>query len=175
MVFVVMLAMIFSTVFSYAASDPAVVLVNPTSGGTVYANNFLISIKITAPKTIKVSVYEELQEVNGVKTSVDINSLISADGTLNTSNLTSVSVITPSAFTCTNNLSFFTKQINGLKPGLYRIKIDTVDSAGKIIYTQNSYVALKEKPAESEANIFETPQSGTMQFLQNLLKSIFGS
>ncbi|MDD2190854.1 MAG: hypothetical protein PHV71_05040 [Eubacteriales bacterium] len=173
-VFTVIIALLCSTVSSSAAGDPSVVLVNPTSNSTVYSNNILISIKVTQPKAIRISVFEEKQIVNGTLSAVNINTLSTSNGGLNTTNLNSQPVGIPVEFVSKNNLSFYTKQINGLKPGLYRIRIDTIDSAGNKTYTSNSYVAVKEKTEEADAKIFDAPQSGTMQFLQNLLKNIFG-
>jgi len=147
---VVSLVMLFSTVIASAAPDSAVILINPVSNSTVYSNNLLISVKITQPKTIKVRVYEE-----------------------NTSN--STPVLNGANFTTTNNLSFYTKQINNVSPGLYRIRIDTIDSTGTVTHTSTSYVAVKERSAAADAKVFEAPQSGTLQFLQNVIKTIFGN
>jgi len=175
MVLIVVLSVLCSTVFSFAASDPAVVLVNPASNSTVYSNSLLISVKLTEPKIIRVGVYEEKQIVNGTLSAVNVNALTTSNGTINSSSFESVPVIAQEKFTCSNNLSFYTKKVNGLTPGLYKIKIDTMDAAGaKVLYTKISYVAVKEKEAETDSKIFETQQSGTMQFLQNLLKTIFG-
>ena len=171
LVLTVLLSLLCSTFVSSAAGDPTVVLVNPASNSTVYSSNLLISVKLTEPKTIKVSVFEEKQMVNGTLSAINLNMLTTSNETVNNAGFTSVIVFDPPAFTSSNNLSFYTKQVN-LKPGLYRIRIDTLDDAKKVINTNNSYVAVKEK---AEAKIFETPQSGTMQFLQNLLKTIFGN
>lgn len=173
MVLIVVLSMVCSSVFSFAANDPNVILVNPKDKSTVTSNSLLISIKLTEPKNIRVGVYEEQQNVNGTWSAVNVSSLTTSSGTINGDNLKPVAVTTPAKFTSTNNLSFYTKQVNGLSPGLYLIKIDTLDGAGKILYTKNSYVLVKEKE-ETDSKVFETNQSGTMQFLQNLLKSIFG-
>lgn len=173
-VLVVVLSMLFGTVVSDAAADPNVVLVNPVSKSTVYSNNLLISVKISEPKTIKVAVYEEMQIVNGTYAAVNVNTLTTTGGTINTAGLANVVVAPPATFKSENNLSFYTKQVNGLAPGLYMIRIQTLDEAGEAVYSEDSYVTVKEKPAE-EAKILETPQSGTMQFLQNLLKTIFGN
>ena len=170
----VIIVLLCSTVSSSAAGDPSVVLVNPATNSTVYSNNILISIKLSQPKTIRVSVFEEKQIVNGTLSAVNINTITTSNGGLNTAKLNSQPVGVPVDFIGKNNLSFYTKQINGLKPGLYRIRIDTIDSAGNKTYTSNSYVAVKEKTEEANAKIFDSPQSGTMQFLQNLLKNIFG-
>lgn len=173
-VLVLVLSMLFSTVVSDAATDPNVVLVNPVANSAVFSNNLLISVKITEAKTIKVTVFEEKQIVNGTPTAVNINTLTTTNGTLNTAGLTRVVVSDALPFTSKNNLSFYTKQVNVSGPGLYMIRIQTLDEAGGVVYTNESYVAVKEKPAE-DAKILETPQSGTMQFLQNLLKTIFGN
>ncbi|MEL7654862.1 MAG: hypothetical protein AAGU75_03020 [Bacillota bacterium] len=173
MVLIVVLSMVCSTVFSSAAGDPAVILVNPVSYSTVYSNNLLISVKLTEPKTIRVTVYEEKQIVNGTYSAVNVNTLTTSNGTINTANFKSTSVTSPDKFVSKNNLSFYTKQINGLSPGLYRIRIETLDG-DNVTSTKNSYVVVKEKTTDTDSKIFDTPQSGTMQFLQNLLKTIFG-
>lgn len=177
---VVILSMLCSTVITSAAPDPAVVLVNPVSNSSVYSNNVLISIKVTQPKIIRVRVFEEKQMVNGTLSAVTVNMNSAAtinNSDINKTNYTSIPVTTAASFTCSNNLSFYTKQINGLNQGLYRIQIDTVDATGKILYSNSSYVSVKEKESEVgvESKIFETPQSGTLQFFQNLLKTIFSN
>ena len=170
---VIILTMLCSTVFASAVSDPDVVLVNPAVNSTVYSNNLLISVKVTQPKSITVRLYEEKQMVNGTLSSVNINALANSNAAINRSSLTST-LITSENFSSNNNLSFYTKQVNGVNPGLYRVQIETKNANGKVIYTSNSYFAVREKVAV-ETNIFETPQSGTLQFLQSLLKSIFGN
>jgi hypothetical protein len=173
MVLTVVLTLLCGTMGVSAATDPNVFLVNPVSNSTVTTNNLLISVKLTQPKTIKVKVYEEKQIVNGTLAAVNISALTTSNGTVNTAGFTSVIVAAPPEFTSKNNLSFYTKQVNVSGPGLYRIEINTLDASGKVTARNNSYVAVKEKTTE-QAKIFDTPQSGTMQFLQNLLKNIFG-
>ena len=97
----VILSLLFSTVVSYGASDPNVVLVNPASNSTVYSNNLLISVKLTQPKTIKVKVFEEKQMVNGTLSAVNISALTSSNGTLSSSSFTSVAKMIPATFTST--------------------------------------------------------------------------
>lgn len=174
-IFILVIALFCIPFVSFAAEDPSVTLVNPASNSTVYSSNILISVKITQPKTIQVSIFEEKQMINGTLSPVNINALATSNAALNNSNFISQSVGTPVSFTSSNTLSFFTKQINGLKPGLYRIRIDSIDNSGNITHTKDSYVAVKEKAEEADTNIFNTRQSGTMQFLQNLLKNIFGN
>lgn len=173
MVLTVVLALLCGTVGVSAATDPNVFLVNPVSNSTVYTNNLLISVKLTQPKIIKVKVYEYKQVVNGTLAAVNVSTLTTTNGTADTSGLTEVIVAAPPQFSSNNNLSFYTKQVNVSGPGLYRIEINTLDATGKVTATNNSLVAVKEKTT-GEDKIFDTPQSGTMQFLQNLLKNIFG-
>ena len=156
---VIILTMMCSTVFA---------------NSTIYSNNLLISVKMTQPKSITVKVYEEKQMVNGSLSSININTLANSKTSMNKSSFTPV-LITTENFSSTKNLSFYTRQINDVNPGLYLIEIDTKDANGKVIYSNNSYFAVKEKAAAVEPNIFETPQSGTLQFLQGLLKTIFGN
>ncbi len=80
------------------------------------------------------------------------------------------------SFTCSNNLSFYTKKLEKIQPGVYLVKVDTVDGDGKAIYSVTNYVGIKQKAsAVSESAIFDSQQSGTMIFLKGLLKSIFGN
>lgn len=170
MVLTIIFTLLCGTAGVNAATDPNVFLVNPVSKSTVYTNNLLISVKLTEPKTIKVKVYEEKQIVNGTLAAVNVSTLTTS---VNTSEFTEVLVAAPPQFSSNNNLSFYTKQVNVPGPGLYRIEISTLDATGKVMATNNSLVAVKEKTTD-EDKIFDTPQSGTMQFLQNLLKNIFG-
>lgn len=153
-VLTIVLTLLCSTVFSSATENPNVVLVNPAANSVVYSSNLLISVKLTQPITIRVIVYE--------------------DKTLNDSSFTPVLVKAFPAFSSNNNLSFYTQQVNGLKPGLYKIQVDTLDAAYRPVHTNSSQVIIREK-TEADTKILDTPQSGTMQFLQNLLKTIFGS
>ena len=189
--------MMFSTVFASAASDTAVTIVSPAVESVVNSDSLLISIKITKPETIKVSVFEEKQLVGEELKSVDVNNIetleaattatassVSVDGAVTTTSVTASGVTTkfvseevmvPETFTSTNTLSFYTKQLNNVTPGLYKVKVDTIDAEGKALYSTENLVVVKGVASEAEkTDLFETNQSGISQFLQNLLKSIFG-
>lgn len=170
-ILVTILSLLCSTTFAFAAPDPAVTIVNPVSQSTITASNLLISVKVTQARTIKISMFEEQELVNGKYVSIDLNKA-SNGAAPKKENIKSVSVIKPAVFNTTNSLMFCTKQVDGVKPGLYKVRVDTLDSAGRVKYTTENYVGVKTK---EEANIFESEQSGTFQFLQNILKSIFGS
>lgn len=171
MLFVVIFVLLNATIFASAASDPSVVIVSPVHKSEVYANSLLVSVKITEPKTIRVKVFEEKQKVNDELKSILASDWKKADGKIKPQ---TVLFVPAEDFTCTNTLSFYTKQIDEVKPGTYRVQVDTIGSSGKVSYTSYSLVIVSDKEGDESSKIFETSQSGTMQFLQNLLKSIFG-
>ena len=86
---IVLAVLLFGTVFASAATDPDVTIVSP--GETVYGSNLLVSIKMTAPKKIKVYLFEEKEKVGDTLVSIDP----SAGGSLENKTLQSVSVIVP--------------------------------------------------------------------------------
>lgn len=154
LIFVIVLSFSASTVFATQASpNPNVIIVNPVSGSTVYSDHLLVSVKLTAPTTINVTVTPELSEQ-----SVTTESAI---------------VITDS-FTSTTNLSFFTRKVDNVTPGEYRITVDTIDSEEQVIFSNSSPVEIKAKeddPAERQDS--EPNQSGAANFLRSLLRLIF--
>lgn len=162
------LSILFSTSFVFAAADPYVTIVSPVSQSTTSANNLLISVKITQPKVIRVYVYEKKMMVDGVPKSINLDAVSSNQPSLDS--LKNDLIMSSPNFVCSNNLSFYTKQLD-ITPGLYLVRVDTIDSAGKVKYTNYSYVGVKANQAAP--GLFESEQSGTFQFLQNILKSIF--
>ena len=63
LIVVLMFAMcsFFSLTEAYGAEDPAVTVVNPMDGSTVYSSSLLISVKLTAPETIRVNLYKQVK------------------------------------------------------------------------------------------------------------------
>ncbi|MDX9888249.1 MAG: hypothetical protein RBS51_03175 [Anaerovoracaceae bacterium] len=173
---------------SYGAEDPAVTVVNPINNTTVYANSILISIKLTAPETIKINLYKQVKNDaagNPVPLSFgewdkiqDELKAIASGSAVTTSPSIQVLqgwVMETVTFTSTGDLAFFTKKVENLGSGVYKIKIDTLDKDEKIIYSQDQIVFVKEKTAQPiKPSVFENSQPGTVSFLQNLLRSIFG-
>ena len=174
---IMIIMLLSSTSFAFATSDPNVVVVNPEQFSTVYSDSLLVSIKVLQPKTIKVSFYEEKQLVNNVATSVDVRNFKIASDLPKLSELKSTLVYGADTFTCTNNLSFYTKQIEKLTPGLYRLQINTVNYAGDVTNETSKYVVIKDKQSEPVATsaIFNAEQPSTLQIIQNFFKNIFGS
>lgn len=168
MIVFVILTMLCSTVLSFAATDYGVTIVSPASKSEISANSLLISIKLTQPRTINVSVYEEKRQSGGTLVPILASDWSKADKEIKSK---SVVYMEKEAFTCTNNLSFYTKQLNDVAPGTYRVQAEVIGPDKKVAYSTYSLVVVTD---QATGKIFETSQSGTMQFLQNLLKSIFG-
>ena len=171
--------MLSSTVVSFAASDPSVIIVNPTVGSTIYSTNLLISVKVTQPKTIRITVTEEKKKINDNYYLTTIDEIEKAEVARElgkpASTFVSIALEDADTYVSQNYLSFYTKRFEKVTPGTYRIKVETLLD-GQVIYTSENLVMMKEKPVETTAaKIFSSSQSGATQFLQNLLKSIFGN
>ena len=168
--FIVLVAFTLSTQAVSAAANPNVTIVNPVSGYTVYSDNLLISVKLTTAASISVSLTQEFKVVNGENTAVGLEDYQKSDK----SEVAGVAVGDPESFTGTNALSFYTKKVENIKPGVYKISVDTVDAEGKVLFTNTSPVEVKAKeenpPTPAEA---ETQPSGPAHFLRSLLKIIF--
>jgi len=149
-VFVLLLSLFAPSVFG--AANPNVVIVNPVPGVMIYSDNLLISVKVTEPTTIKVKV--NLETTNG---DTPVITAIGAEET----------------FTSTTNLSFYTRKIEIVKPGNYRVVVDTIDAGGSVIFTNSSLIEIRAKEDNPAENTATGSQSGPAQFLKNLLKIIF--
>ncbi|MDD2484021.1 MAG: hypothetical protein PHQ50_03160 [Eubacteriales bacterium] len=167
------LMMLFSSVPSFAAADTAVTIESPAD--TVFGDNLLVSIKLTAPRTIKVSVFEEKEKSGDTLISIDpektdISKLTSKD-------ISSVSIMTAEKFTSTGLLQFYSKKIEKVTPGLYRVKVETLNAADEVIASSSTRFVVMEQSndAASASVIFETKQSAGQLWLQKLIKSIFGN
>lgn len=196
----IVIAMLMCSSFVFAG---AAAIVSPVANTIVYSDSFLVSVKIAEPKTVRVSIYEQKELINEQLTSVNVVNMSTEDlaiiaqgpspaitgeatatevevasvASLSTNipvkNYISVALAEPATYTCTGALGFYTKQIDNVKPGLYKIEVQTLNAAGEATETTDSFVAVKVKPAAEKINIFETPQTGALQFLQTLLKNIF--
>lgn len=174
-----------STSLSFAAVDGAVTIKSPKNNSSTASNNILISVEVTEPKTIRISLYEEMQLVHDKYISIDINKELEKKAIeennskkVNTiSALKTESILTemePAYFTTVNSLTYCTKQVNGLTPGLYKIKVDTLNGAGETIFTRENHFGIMSKEL-IETDTLENEKSGPVQIFQNILKFIVGS
>ncbi len=173
MAMILIAIMLCGTASAFAAADSAVTIVSPAE--TTYGDNLLISIKLTAPKTIKVSAFEEQQKSGDTLVSIDpaktdVSKLTSKD-------ITSVSIMTPEKFSGTKPLQFYNKQIEDVSPGVYRVKVETLNSADEVVATTSTRIVVmaKDDKAVTGSAIFQSPQPAALQWVQNFLKNIFGN
>jgi len=167
--FVATLLIMSTTVGVFAAADPSVTVVSP--GASVTGNSLLISIKMTAPKTIKVFVYEEkLKSGNQLKSIDPLNTNVDK---VNPDDIRSVSIIKPLTYKNTSSLKFFNKKIENVGEGLYRICVATLDAKGNIVATSNVRAVMLSK-STSATDIFQD-NGGLLKWVQNFIKNIFRS
>ena len=140
-----------SILLSYAKTKD-VVIISPSTD-VVYCDNLLISIKVLEGKSLKVSVYS-------------------------VANDKSTLYYGPDSFSSDSKLNFYTTQIDDIKKGSYNMVIETTDSQGKPEIITDPFT-VKDKTLqdtnEKSTQIFETQTSSTLQFVQNVLKSIFSN
>jgi len=166
----VILMVFLSTSTVFATANQNVTIVNPVAGNTIYSNNLLVSVKLTAPLSIRVSVAQEFKVVEGVNTNVSLEEYQKTEK----NQTASVAVGTAYSFTSTNNLSFYTRKVENVRPGVYTITVETIDSEGSVTHTNSNLVEIKARE-DDPANLatVESHNSGTAQFLKNLLRAIF--
>lgn len=152
------------TVFG-AEADPNVTIVNPVADTPVDSTSLLISVKITKPETVRVSVLKE---------NVTMQAITAPDGTVSEAKIVSWnSVFTSDNFTSTSSLSFYTKKLENVALGNYIVRVDTIGADNKVIYQTTRSVSVVEPTV---AEVFSSgSNSGVSNFLQSLLKSIFGN
>lgn len=172
LVFMIIFVMMFGTVFATAAPDDSVTIVSPSHESTIYSDSLLVSVKVTEAKTFRITVYEEKRQAeDGTMVSLDVASLADIDA------VTVQNVVVGSAetFVSTSNLSFYTKQISDVTPGVYRVKVESLNSANQAAYITNSYFIVRDPAEKPATEVFETQQTGLLKSLQSFLKNLFGS
>jgi len=174
----------FETVTDAKTSQASIISVNPSllTEAELKAISSDYSAKLEAAKApdktedeaaVKAESPEENASAAAVSAETSESAVTSAAASTKKYIYTDKEYTSPAGFTASGELGFFTKQLTGVKPGLYRVQVDVLDADGKTAESIVNFVAVKEKPAEAKTDIFETQQSGAMTFLSNLLKSIF--
>lgn len=148
----VIICLIFTTLPAFAATslprDPNITIVSPTRDAVMKTGTVLVSVKMTAPKSIKMSLYEE-------KTS-------------------SRKLIKTERYSSSKSLSYYTRQLTGLDPGVYCINISTLNSAGNAIYASEIYVKVQKKTSDSvKVDVFNS-QNSSSSLWASLLKKLLG-
>ncbi len=152
-IFTIILCLFVNCMPAFAASglkdDPNVVIVSPTKNQVMTSGKVLVSVKLTAPKTIKMSFYK-----------VDSAS----DKTL----------IKAETYSSDKKLSYYTRQLTGLEPGVYCVNISTLNSSDKAIYSSEIYVKVQKKTSDTvKVDVFNS-QNTSNTFWSSLLKKLLG-
>ena len=141
-------------------------IIDPVSGivsGSA-ANNYV------SEDNVRITTYSSI-----TYKSVDTTSFEAIDFVSNAALATYVDrvYVSPVTYKSTEKIGFYTKQISGVKPGLYKISVQVLNKDGKVTETTSRLIAVKAKPAVEDKVVFEQKQSGALKVIQNLLKSIF--
>ena len=85
-------------------------------------------------------------------------------------------VAEPTAYTATGEVGAFTKKIEKLTPGVYRIQLEVLDKDDKVEETYSHFVALQkkvdEKAAETKVVPVEAAKTSLVQSLIKFIKSL---
>ncbi len=151
-IFAVVMCLLANAVPTFAASglsdDPNVIIVSPTKNAVMKSGKVLVSVKMTAPKTIKMSFYE-------------VNSSSSRN------------LIKSETYSSSKNLSYYTRQLTGLDPGVYCVNISTL-SYGNAIYSSEIYIKVaKQTSGTVKVDVFNSQNTST-SFWSSLLKKLLG-
>ena len=156
---------------AFATPNPNITIVNPVAGTMIYSDNLLVSVKITTASSIRVSVAQEFKVVNGENTVVSLEEYQKAEK----NEVTGAAIGSAAMFNSSGALSFYTKKVENVKPGLYRITVDTISADEKILFTNTNLVEIKPKEESADITPQESQPSGPAQFLKGLLKIIFSN
>ena len=148
----VIFCLVFSSVPAFAATslakDPYITVVSPTKNAVMKTGSVLVSVKMTAPRTIRMSFYEETKSARRL--------------------------IKTEKFSSSRSLSYYTRQLTGLDPGVYCVNISTLNSAGRAIYASEIYVKVQKRTSDSvKVDVFNS-QNSSSSFWATLLKKLLG-
>lgn len=127
--------------------DPNVIIVSPTKDQVMTSGKVLVSVKMTAPKTIKMSFYKVDSQAN--------KALVKSE-----------------VYSSSKKLSYYTRQLTGLNPGVYCVNISTLNSAGKATYASEIYVKVQQQTEDTvKVDVFNSRNTSN-SFWSNLLKKL---
>ena len=130
------------------ADDPNVTIISPSNNAVMKSGQALVSVKLTAPETIKISFYS-----------------VSNSGR---------ALITSQIYTSNKALSYYTRQFSGLNAGVYCVNVSTLNASGNPIYATEIYMKVKKQSASSfQIDVFNS--KGTSDsFWSYLLRRLLG-
>jgi len=175
---VLCLVLILGCSMSFATTNANVSIVNPTAASITATDNLLVSIKIAEAGTYKISVYEVMKPATvegGLDTAITLETY-NANLALDAESRVAWKyrqLVVPETVTYTASLSYYTKKIESITPGVYYIKVETLDANGATVASNTAYAEITAK-VETSNQTASTNTSGALQFLKTILTSIFG-
>lgn len=160
------------TVFSYSAvfamETNTYNIINPqtASDGVTYSDNLFISVKVAENTRMRFTLhfYPNCTQAS------TLNDVPAAAFTVREQKgLTET-------FNGSDHISFYTRQVKNIEPGLYSLKIEVLDDNKNILSGETRYFLVKPNAAKmANSSIYESAPSGKVLFFQSVFKSLFGS
>lgn len=157
-----------SSVMVFAQGEPdeySIISPYTSTEGVAYGDNLLISVKVDKNTALRFTV---LNYPN--YTSADSLSMIPA-----ISFTVEDQVGLSEDYQKRERIGFYTRQLNDIEPGLYSLKVDTLDENGNITDTYSKYFIVKPNASKTTTTIYESQPSNKVLFFQSVFKSLFGS
>ena len=152
----------------FAADDDAYSVISPQTSetGITYCDNLLISVKSTENTALRFTLYSYPNY-----TKVSSLDLVPA------SVFNVRSQAGPSEdFTGGEGVSFYTRQVNDIQPGMYGLKIEKFDEEGNVASVNQKYFIIESSSSKDSAAIYESQSSASrVMFIQNVFRSLFGT
>ena len=191
---------------SIAMATPSASIVSPNANSIVADDNLLISVKVSDKKKVAVSVFEEkeivaapteespenlefvtidtkdftediLKSISEAFEKTYKNTVFSIGEKENLKSFIDSVVAEPSYYTAVGETGAYSKKLEKLTPGLYRVQVEVLDKDEKVVETYNSFVAVQEKvdatkKTEAAAVTTEVQKTSLVQSLIKFVKNI---
>ena len=200
--FILTLCMLASC-FAFAAT-PKASIISPIKNSVVSDDKLLVSVKVSDKKKVAIKVFEEKvltgtkfdeekQEEIEILTAIDVsefteeilkalekeyeeNKVIVVGEEENKQVLRSVLVAEPVTYTATGEFGYFSKLLEDVKPGLYRVQVEVLGKDDVVEETYYSFTAVQKKadaPEEAENVVpVETVKISIVQVIAKFIKSL---
>ena len=152
----------------FAAEDSSYTVISPQTSetGISYCDNLLISVKTMDNTPLRFTLYSY---PNYTKTSsIDLvpASVFNVRSQFGSSE----------DFTGGEGVSFYTRQVNDIEPGMYGLKIEKFDQENNLISVNQKYFIIESSSSKDSAAIYDSQTSvGRVMFFQNVFRSLFGT
>ena len=167
-VLIALILWISSSVMAFAQDshdDYSIISPYTSDEGVAYGDNLLISVKVDEGTALRFTVFsypnytsaDSLSMVPAISFTVEEQIGISED------------------YEKRDRIGFYTKQLNDIEPGLYSLKVDSLDGNGNITDTYSKYFIVKPNASKTTTTIYESQPSNKVLFFQSVFKSLFGS